>query len=115
MEVIAHVFVVEKKLLIKEERNKQKIINAIYFTDKHGLILAMSTPVSGNHNDLFNIEHTFEELTTMLEDTTILVNGLFMNADGGRFDASIRRRKFTLIISSKTNYRQYCSQQKKHY
>lgn len=55
-------------------------------TDKQGLVLAMSTPVAGNHNDLFNIENTFEELTTILEDATISVDGLFMNADAG-FDA----------------------------
>ncbi len=67
-------------------RKKRKTTNALYLTDKQGLVLAMSTPVSGNHNDLFNIEQTFEELTTMLEDATISVDGLFMNADAG-FDA----------------------------
>ena len=67
-------------------RKKRKTTNALYLTDKQGLVLAMSTPVSGNHNDLFNIEDTFEELTTMLEDATISVDGLFMNADAG-FDA----------------------------
>ena len=67
-------------------RKKRKTANSLYLTDKQGLVLAMSTPVSGNHNDLFNIEQTFEELTTMLEDATISVDGLFLNADAG-FDA----------------------------
>ena len=67
-------------------RKKHKTTNALYLTDKQGLVLAMSTPVSGNHNDLFNIEQTFEELTTMLEDDTISVDGIFMNADAG-FDS----------------------------
>jgi hypothetical protein len=49
----------------------------------------MSTPIAGSHNDFFNIEQTFEELTTMLEDATISVDVLFLNADGGRFEASI--------------------------
>jgi hypothetical protein len=33
---------------------------------------------------------TFEELTTMLEDATISVDGLFMNADAG-FDADLHQ------------------------
>jgi hypothetical protein len=70
-------------------RKKHKTTNALYIADKQGLVLAMSTPVAGNHNDLFNIEQTFEELTTMLEDATISVDGLFMNADAGRFAAHI--------------------------
>ena len=35
---------------------KQKITNSLNLTDKEGLVLDMSTLVSGNHNDLFNIE-----------------------------------------------------------
>lgn len=62
MEVIRHVFVVVKKLAIKEVK-KRKTTNALYLTDKQGFVLAMSTPVSGNHSDLVNIENTFEELT----------------------------------------------------
>jgi transposase len=96
-------------------RKKRKTTNTLYLTDKQGLVLAMSTPVSGNHNDLFNIEQTFEELTTMLEDATISVDGLFLNADAGRFAVAIRFGKLTSIMSSKTYYRQYCSQQKEHY
>jgi hypothetical protein len=70
-------------------RKKRKTANALYLTDKQGLALAMSTPIAGSHNDFFNIEQTFEELTTMLEDATISVDVLFLNADGGRFEASI--------------------------
>lgn len=62
-------------------RKKCKTTNALYLTDKQGLVLVMSTPVLGNHNDLFNNENTFEELTKMLEDSNFLVDGLFMNAD----------------------------------
>ena len=49
----------------------------------------MPTPVCGNHNDLFSIENTFEELTTILDDATISVDELFMNTDAGRFVAEI--------------------------
>jgi hypothetical protein len=30
-------------------RKKRKTTNSLYLTDKQGLVLAMSTPVSGNH------------------------------------------------------------------
>jgi hypothetical protein len=53
------------------------------------LVLALSTPVSGNHSVLLNIEQTFEELTAMLEDATMFVNELCMNADAGRFAIAI--------------------------
>ena len=44
-------------------RKKRKTTNTLYLTDKQGFVLAISTPVSGNHSDLVNIENTFEELT----------------------------------------------------
>ena len=46
----------------------------------------MSEPVSGNHNDLYNIKVQFEQMTATLEETEISVKGLFMNADAG-FDS----------------------------
>jgi len=52
-------------------------------TDRQGLPLAMCEPVSGNHNDLFNVEVQFEVVTSTLEDANISVDGLFMNADAG--------------------------------
>ncbi|MFY7826353.1 MAG: hypothetical protein ACOVQ4_04470 [Flectobacillus sp.] len=51
----------------------------------------MSIQVASNHNALFNIEQTFEELITMLEDATISVDGLFMNADAGFGSESIHQ------------------------
>src|SRR5690606_8617398 len=64
-------------------RKKRKTTNSLYLTDRQGLPLAMSEPVSGNHNDLYNIEVHFEEITSTLEDADISVKGLFMNADAG--------------------------------
>lgn len=46
----------------------------------------MSEPVSGNHNDLYNIEVQFEEVIATLEQAEISVDGLFINADAG-FDS----------------------------
>lgn len=67
-------------------RKKRKTTNALYLTDRQGLPLAMSEPVAGNHNDLYDIEVQFEVVTGTLEQADIAVNGLFLNADAG-FDS----------------------------
>lgn len=46
----------------------------------------MWEPVAGNHNDLYNIEVQFEEVTATLEQAEIPIEGLFLNADAG-FDS----------------------------
>lgn len=73
-------------------RKKRKTTNAIYLTDRQGLPIAMSEPVSGNHNDLFDIEVQFEEVVSTLEQAEINVEGLFINADAG-FDSQKLRDK----------------------
>jgi len=73
-------------------RKKRKTTNALYLTDRQGLPLAMSEPVSGNHNDLFDIEVSFEEVLGTLEQAEISVDGLFINADAG-FDSQKLRDK----------------------
>lgn len=94
---------VVKKLAIKEERSINNLRSL--FIDKQGLVLDMSTPVAGNHNDLFNIENTFEELTTMKEDPNISVDGLFMNTDAGgsslRFDTERLNAYINYVIKNK--------------
>lgn len=67
-------------------RKKRKTTNSLYLTDRKGLPIAMSEPVSGNHNDLYNIEVQFEEVIGTLEQAEINVEGLFINADSG-FDS----------------------------
>lgn len=52
----------------------------------------MSEPVSGNHNDLFDIEVPFEEVVCTLEQAEIKVDVLFINADAG-FDSQELRDK----------------------
>lgn len=72
-------------------RKKRKTTNALYLTDRQGLPLAMSEPVSGNHNDLYDIEVQFEIITATLEKADIAVDGLFLNADAG-FDSKELRK-----------------------
>lgn len=67
-------------------RKKRKTTNALYLTDRQGLPLAMSEPVAGNHNDLYNIGRQFEVVTSTLESAQVPVKGLFLNADAG-FDS----------------------------
>lgn len=71
-------------------RKSKKTTNALLLTDRNGLSLAMTTPVAGNHHDLYDIENKLEELFTDLEKANISVDGIFINADGG-FDAEIFR------------------------
>lgn len=67
-------------------RKKGRTTNALFLTDRQGLPLAMSEPVSGNHNDLFDIEVQFEVVTATLDRADIKTEGLFLNADAG-FDS----------------------------
>ena len=68
-------------------RKKRTTTNAIYVTDRQGIPLAMSTPVSGSHNDLHNISLVLQDLFAGIKDSGLSVSGLFLNADAG-FDYS---------------------------
>ena len=43
-------------------RKKRNTTNAIYVTDRQGIPLAISTLVSGSHNDLYNISEVLRGL-----------------------------------------------------
>lgn len=75
-----------------QARKKAKTTNSLYLTDRQGLLLSMSNPISGNHHDLFDIEVHFEEVTSVLEEANISLDGLFMNFDAG-FDSENLRKK----------------------
>ncbi len=71
-------------------RKKGKTTNSLYMTDRQGLPLAMSEPVAGNHNDLYDIGVQFEVVTATLEKADIPTEGLYLNADAG-FDSKVFR------------------------
>jgi len=50
----------------------------------------MSKPISGNHNDLFEIEKFFVKILEDIEQSKIKINGLLLNADAG-FDSQAFR------------------------
>jgi len=46
-----------------------------------GFPLALSSPHAGNHNDLYAIEKSSEDLFLALGEAQISIDGLFVNAD----------------------------------
>jgi len=52
----------------------------------------MSKPIAGNHNDLFDIEVYFEDITSQLTNAEISLSVLFNNAD---FDSQKLREIFS--------------------
>jgi len=79
-----------------QTRKKAKTTNALFLTDKQGIPLAMSQPIEGSHNDLFNIEFIFTKMLADLKESKIEIDGLFLNADAG-FDSDGFR---TLCLSN---------------
>lgn len=71
-------------------RKKRKTTNALYLTDRQGLPLAMSSPKSGEHHDVHDIENVIEGMFEDLGKSNIRVDGLFLNADAG-FDCDVLR------------------------
>lgn len=72
-------------------RKKCKTTNMLFLTDRQGIALACSKPVSGNHNDLFEIEKSMSKIVDTLKDAAIEHRDLFMNADAG-FDSQTLRK-----------------------
>lgn len=71
-------------------RKATKTSNSLYLSDNTGLMLAVGTAQSGEHNDLYNIDSIFKELLELLEQAGINFKGIFLNADPG-FDSEEMR------------------------
>lgn len=71
-------------------RKRRKTTNALYLTDRQGLLIVMSSPKSGEHHDVHDIEDVMEAMLCNLEKSKVRVDGLFVNADAG-FDCDILR------------------------
>ena len=71
-------------------RKKRKTTNALYLTDRQGLPVAMSSPKSGEHHDVHDIEKVIGDMFNDLAKSHIRVDGLFLNADAG-FDCDALR------------------------
>ena len=64
-------------------RKKCKTSNMLILTDNQGIPLACSDPVSGNHNDAYELENTIDKMLQGLRKSNIRTDGLFLNADMG--------------------------------
>lgn len=71
-------------------RKKRKTTNALYLTDRQGLPIVMSSPQSGEHHDVHDIEEVMKAMFDDLKKANVRVDGLFLNADAG-FDCDILR------------------------
>jgi len=67
--------------LPREKENKTS--NMLIITDSQGIPLACSDPVSGNHNDAFELEKTVARMVEDIQKADIRTDGLFLNADSG--------------------------------
>jgi transposase len=67
-------------------RKSRKTTNSLFLTDRRGLPLALSSPIAGNHHDLYRIESTLNTLFETVTSAGISLDGLFVNADAG-FDS----------------------------
>jgi transposase len=76
-------------------RKKCSTSNLLIISDNQGIPLICSEPVSGNHNDSFNLVNTTDKMFSFIRRSNIRTDGLFLNAD-----ASIDVLEF----------RQYCEQ-----
>jgi hypothetical protein len=57
-----------------------------FLTDRQGLPLALSSPLSGSHHDLYQIESALSTMFETITSSGISLDGLFVNADAG-FDS----------------------------
>lgn len=71
-------------------RKKSTTTNMLFLTDRQGLPLACSDPMSGEHHDVFEIEENITKMVATLQQAGIATDGLFLNGDAG-FDAEKMR------------------------
>ena len=72
-------------------RKKTKTTNVLILTDNQGTPIGLSQPISGEHNDSYELRKTASEIFTNMEQIGFCCKGLFLNADAG-FDTKDFRR-----------------------
>jgi len=73
-------------------------------TDKQEIPIAMSDPIDGNHNDLFEIEKFFLKMLEDIKQSQIKINGLFLNADAGFDSQAFRELCFSKEIIANIDF-----------
>jgi transposase len=69
-----------------QARKKCKTSNMLILTDSKGIPIAASNPISGNHNDAYELKENMKVMFENIEKSNINIEGLFLNADAG-FDS----------------------------
>jgi len=87
-----------------QNRKKSKTTNALFLTDKQEIPIAMSDPIDGNHNDLFEIEKFFLKMLEDIKQSQIKINGLFLNADAGFDSQAFRELCFSKEIIANIDF-----------
>ena len=64
-------------------RKKCKTSNMLIITDNKGTPIACIDPISGNHNDAYELNNHVGQMLLSIELSDIKVDGLFLNADSG--------------------------------
>jgi len=64
-------------------RKKLKTTNMLILTDRQGVPIGWSAPISGNHHDSFELRKTTSKIFDEMEAINLNCNGLFLNADAG--------------------------------
>ena len=64
-------------------RKKSKTSNMLIFTDRQGVPIGWSEPISGNHNDSYELQKITSEIFDRMEKIGLRTDGLFLNADAG--------------------------------
>lgn len=81
-------------------RKRCKTSNMLILTDRQGVPIGWSNPISGNHHDSFELKKIASEIFENIEQNGISIKGLFLNADAG-FDTE--------------EFRQLCEQKEIHH
>lgn len=68
-------------------RKKCKTSNMLILTDRQGVPVGWSKPISGEHHDSYQLTKTASEIFESMEKTGLRTDGLFLNADSG-FDVT---------------------------
>jgi len=74
-----------------QKRKRGKTSNMMLLVDNKGTPITCSEPISGRHNDAYNLCDTVKVMLSDIKRSNIEIKGLFLNADAG-FDVDEFRR-----------------------
>jgi len=85
-------------------RKRYRSTNMLFLTDNRGTIIGCSQPISGEHNDLFEVQEHFDEIAQMVKFSGIDLSYLFLNADAGFDSKGFRQHLSTLFIEANIDF-----------